>query len=292
MAASKSALQELPFAVKPVAAADFLADVDFTAAPYLLGHVLTKVKPTAELWLVSEQGNPILATWRYGLGQAAAFTSDAKNHWAVEWLKWEGFGKFWVQLTRKLSRSVALKYFPVSVRQEPGAFTVSVDLSDEHGNFLDNLDGEFIALDTQDVATRLPVKIDRLGQARIYWLTDKKGVYHGQLVLKQEGRVVANQYITVTQGYSTEFSLQKPDELFMQKLAAIGGGKWNLTPEEILANDERRAMFDRELWPWLVLAALGLFVLDVAAHRQILQPDLQCTVILGMTAVIVTTPAQ
>ena len=34
------------------------------------------------------QAEPLLARWRQGLGQAVAFTSDVKNRWAVDWLRW------------------------------------------------------------------------------------------------------------------------------------------------------------------------------------------------------------
>ena len=70
MTASKSAIQEAPFLPVPVRSADFLAGVNFETAPFLLGYVTTKLKPTAESWLVTERGEPLLATWRYGLGQA------------------------------------------------------------------------------------------------------------------------------------------------------------------------------------------------------------------------------
>jgi hypothetical protein len=49
MSASKSSLQETPFQVKMIRPADFLAGVPLETAPYLLGQVLVKVKPTAQL---------------------------------------------------------------------------------------------------------------------------------------------------------------------------------------------------------------------------------------------------
>ena len=45
------------------------------------------------------------------------------------------------------------------------------------------------------------------------------------------------------------------------------GGHFNPQPEDILRDDRRSAPLERELWPWLVAAALALFVADVAAKR-------------------------
>src|SRR6185295_15737361 len=78
------------------------------SAPNLLGYVTTKAKDTAEVLLeapgTGENPDPLLARWQYGLGKSAVFTSDLKDRWAVEWLKWNGYGKFWSQLVRDTMR--------------------------------------------------------------------------------------------------------------------------------------------------------------------------------------------
>ena len=33
-----------------------------------------------------------------------AWTSDVKNRWAVDWLQWPGYGKFWAHLVRSTMR--------------------------------------------------------------------------------------------------------------------------------------------------------------------------------------------
>jgi hypothetical protein len=65
--------------------------------PKLKGYIATSEKQQAEVPIVSPEEHPILAAWRYGLGRSIAFTSDAKPRWAVEWIKWDKFGKFWTQ---------------------------------------------------------------------------------------------------------------------------------------------------------------------------------------------------
>jgi len=104
MKVAQSSLVEEPFQARALAPSAITAGIDWNAAPLLLGFNATKPKPTAEILLTTETGEPLLATWRYGLGQVAAFTSDAKARWAAEWLGWPGYGKFWVQLARALLR--------------------------------------------------------------------------------------------------------------------------------------------------------------------------------------------
>ena len=79
--------------------------------------------------------------------------------------------------------------------------------------------------------------------------------------------MVEQQYVSGTVGYPDEFSLQPPDEDKLRALAAGTGGKFNPAPSEILQGDSRRAEVERELWPWLLIAALFVFVADVAARR-------------------------
>src|SRR5262249_11574892 len=98
--ASKSAINEQPFLPQVARPTQTLAGIDFEAAPFLLGYVLTRPKPTSEVVLTSEKGDPLLSWWRYGLGMTAAFTSDAKARWAAEWLTWPGYSKFWAQVVR------------------------------------------------------------------------------------------------------------------------------------------------------------------------------------------------
>jgi uncharacterized membrane protein len=267
MTASKSSLQETPFQVKIVRPASFLAGVPLDTAPYLLGQVLVKTKPTAELWLVSERGDPLLATWRYGLGQTAAFTSDARNRWAVEWLRWEGFGKFWVQLTRKLRRPAALKNFPATMTRENNGFRLRVDAVNEAGDFVSDLDGDVLVVAPDGTQKKFPLTLSAPGQMEAFWPATERGSYHAQVLLRKGGQMQEQQYVSGTIGYPDEFALLPPNPDKLHALAAGTGGKFNPAPGEILQGDTRRAEVERELWPWLLLAALLVFVADVTARR-------------------------
>jgi len=70
------------------------------AVPALHGYVATSIKPAAQMILASNQQDPVLAQWQYGLGRAVAWTSDAKGKWAREWVRWDQFPRFWAQAVR------------------------------------------------------------------------------------------------------------------------------------------------------------------------------------------------
>jgi hypothetical protein len=71
---------EEPFYPIPASTSPILRGLDVTALPALRGYNGTTPKATARVALVSDQGDPILAAWQYGLGRAVAWTSDAKGN--------------------------------------------------------------------------------------------------------------------------------------------------------------------------------------------------------------------
>src|SRR5205814_2231544 len=84
-----------------------LADQEF---PPVRDVPQTKLKSGADLVLyVSDEGRkqPLLATWLYGLGRAAAFPFDPMAPEAGGWSAWPGFAKLWSQLVRWAIREEA-----------------------------------------------------------------------------------------------------------------------------------------------------------------------------------------
>ncbi|NLF24694.1 MAG: VWA domain-containing protein [Deltaproteobacteria bacterium] len=66
--------------------------------PRVLGYVQTKPKAKADLELVAfanRKAEPLLASWKYGKGRTAAFTSDVSGRWSYHWVGWSKFNKFW-----------------------------------------------------------------------------------------------------------------------------------------------------------------------------------------------------
>lgn len=262
MTAAKSAIRDMPFLPIQIVPVDFLNGLDFSSAPFLLGYVNTKPKPTSELWLATEKKEPLLVTWRCGLGQAGAFTSDARNRWAVDWLKWEGYGKFWAQFTRKLMRAGALKHQPAQLVREGDDFVYRVDCMDEQGKFASSLTGEITLLDPSNKSSKLPLQSEEPGKFTARWPASH-GAWHAQITLKNGNQPFDLQYASIGGGYSDEFLLRPADEVKLRVLARETGGTFNPTA---LPND-RTAPVERELWPWLALLALLLFLADVALKR-------------------------
>jgi len=75
---------------------------DLASSPALLGYLATTAKPIADVQLqVGEFADPLLASWRVGLGQVTAWTSDAGEKWSAQWAGWDGFADFWSNVVRE-----------------------------------------------------------------------------------------------------------------------------------------------------------------------------------------------
>jgi Ca-activated chloride channel family protein len=265
--ASKSAIDEQPFLPQVVRPSQALSDIDFQAAPFLLGYVMTRVKPTSELVLASEKGDPLLAWWRYGLGMTVAFTSDAKSRWAAEWLSWPGYGKFWAQLVRHAMRKSETKGVLVDVKQQGRRATVTVDAIDAAGRYLNQADTDLTVIDPQLGNRKLPMTQTAPGRYTASFDTPQSGAYHMELAQKQQGTVTYRQSRGLMVGYADELRLRPTNEALLKSLAEVSGGVYNPAPGDVFAETDRTAQRTTPLWPYLLMVAASLLVLDVALRR-------------------------
>lgn len=263
--ASKSAVQEIPFQPVVSQPADFLVPLD--SSPYLLGYVSTRAKPLAEMWLLTEKGEPLLATWRFGLGQAAAFTSDTRSRWAVEWLRWPEFGRFWAQVIRKIMRPAALRRLPSEIVRERGGYRLRIDAANSLGGFVENPEGEAVVVAPDGSVQKIPLTIAGPGRMEAWWPAPERGAYHVQVAVRSGQEPLASQYESVTLGYPDEFLLQPPNEPLLRRAPQETGGVFAPKPEEIFRNPQLANAVEWEIWPWLAGLALLLFVADVAVRR-------------------------
>src|SRR5262249_41790249 len=124
----KQAVEEY-FQVKVVDDAIFLRSIDVSQAPSLHGYVSTKMKPppAQELLESGDTAEPILARGHQGLGWTLAWTSDVKSQWAVEWLKWAGWEKFWGQLVHEHMRQKHRRELDMKTEVVGGQVHAAVD---------------------------------------------------------------------------------------------------------------------------------------------------------------------
>ena len=266
--ASKASLVEQPF--KPQLTApnhEAMQDINWKAVPPLGGYVATSIKQNAELVLMSHQEDPVLATWRYGLGRAAAFTSDAEAKWGVLWLRWADFNKFWAQLTRWTLRSGSRSDTTAIVQRTDQTGEVVVDAVDGKGEFINFLDSQIGVVSPNRERTVVDLEQIGPGRYRGRFPAPQEGVYLVGMAQRKQERVVGSQLAGLVVPYAQELRDLGVDETVLRELAELTGGTALQDPQDAFLKQRRRSRIAVDMWPWLVGFVALMMVPDIALRR-------------------------
>ena len=253
--------------------------------PPLEAYVATTPKPDAPVYLVSHEGDPILAAWRAGLGRVVAFTSSLTGPWARRWQE-EGWA---ADLLHQMARW-ALPPADAS----PGASRLYVDLEpqrarvvlealDDQGRPLNFLQAEAVVSGPAGASATVPLRQEAPGRYAGAFDASQPGSYVATVIV--QGRrlqaVAMRAYPAELEpgpssptllsrlahetggqllGYVTESGAGQPDGL-PAPLADAAARLAGLPPAQ--AGGWRT----RPAWPWLVVVAMMLLVADVGVRR-------------------------
>ncbi|PYO56705.1 MAG: hypothetical protein DMD83_13055, partial [Candidatus Rokuibacteriota bacterium] len=240
--ASKASLVEQPFkAVLASPAHEAIQDIDWKEAPPLGGYVATTLKGTADMVLLTHQEDPLLATWRYGLGRAAAFTSDAKPKWGVLWVRWNGFNKFWSQLVRWTLRTGTRSDTVATVSRTDDTGEVLVDAIDPKGEFINFLDSQ-VGVVAPD-KTRTVIDLEQIGPGRYRgrFPAAHEGVYLVGMAQRRAEQMVGSQLAGLVVPYGQEFRDLGVDETMLRELSELTGGGVLAEPKDTFLQNRRQS---------------------------------------------------
>lgn len=263
-------IREEPFQPEVAERNSILGDWSKLDCPPLLGYVKTLRKGTAQVPLVTDLGDPLLAHWRFGLGKVTAFTSDAKSRWASLWIsRWSGYGQFWSQVLRETARPPQGQGMDVRVEMQGDDAQISVDVLSDAGTRSNEaqvttevffVSAESLGAPLQPVSS-LSLRQTGPGLYEGSFKPAKPGVY---LVRAQSGA----QMVTagLVHNPSGEQSLGTVNEKLLRETCQLTGGAY-LTSGADLDLGSAKARRYIELWPYLVMALLLVFLVDVAIRR-------------------------
>ncbi len=275
--AEQAAVQEW-FPVEQVGNADFLKGVAISAAPLLHGYVATQLKPApAQLILQSERGDPILARWRAGLGWAVAWTSDVKNNWSVDWLRWSGFPKFWGQFVREHMRIKRRQELPMQSEMVDGTVRAVVDAFTADERFDNALESKLIVTGpatSKGKGERREVVMRRSAPGR-YEASLRLDDYGSFLLRAEHARIAPDGSVQpfavsfghVSNPYPREYGRFEPDVELQARASAAAGGSVDPEPALVFDAQGEKIVYFRPLWSRFVLAAIVVFLLDLLLRR-------------------------
>jgi Ca-activated chloride channel homolog len=278
---SRRSIVEEPTRVKVAKKAEALAGLPLESAPPLGGYAVTRPRPRAELLLAAPNGAPLLARWQVGLGQVAAWTSDVEPRWSGAWMRWPPFAKFWAQVTRATMRRRAANHFPARARLDDDRVTLAVDAVGPDDRFLSGLDARVVVTSVAARGEAPPER--RLALAETapghYEAAFPAGLDAGALLfraaLTRAGAPVGDATGRLAVPFAPELRPSAPDDdaaalrgpALLAAVAARTGGRVVTNPTDVLDPGAERRETRQPLRTPVLLAALGLFVVDVLLRR-------------------------
>jgi Ca-activated chloride channel family protein len=272
---SQQAAVEEWFPVSQVGNADFLKGISISSAPLLHGYVSTQLKPTpAQLILESDRGEPILARWRAGLGWALAWTSDVKNAWSVEWLRWPGFSRFWGQLVREHMRVKRRREVDMKAEVDGSQVRVSVDAFTADERFDNDWQSVVKVRRAGDKGASKEMPLTQTAPGRYEAAVPLDG--YGSFLLRAEHakkrpdgslEPVGTSVAHVSNPYPREYANFEADVERMRRAALTGGGLLDPPAPALFDPQGESIPHHAELYGRAVFAALVVFLLDLLLRR-------------------------
>ena len=251
--------------------------------PALDGFVMTYPKDSARQLMDASQGHPLLATWQYGLGRAAAFTSSIDGRWGATWADWELLPRFAGQLVNWVQRPAY-----------PGAVSARVVRSGTTGNVqVEVTDGDSRYVNGAIVTAALArpdgrdqqIQLTQVGPGRYTGKVDLADA--GVHVLSVAGSTASTTGTEAAAGeapgrigpavfpvsvpYPREYADLEPRPEFLEALAQLGGGvavpvTQERFPHHDLPRVRSEAAEPRQMWQPLVILAALLFVSEIVVR--------------------------
>jgi uncharacterized membrane protein len=242
--------------------------------PRLGGYVGTTIKPAAELVLKSPEDDPVLAAWQYGLGRAVAWTPSVDAPWAELWPNWPEYGQFWAQIIRYTlpepdSGPLQVHAAPSTAQSAglgPDAVTIVADSLAPSGEPVDLADTEANVALPDGSVRRVPLRQVAPGRYAAEVALPADGPY--AIAVRQlkdgEERTAAAGYV---QRPSAEYTPRSGGTTLLAQISAASGGEVLGGAATTPASTTVPGAATRELWPWLLLAAVLLWPIEIAARR-------------------------
>jgi uncharacterized membrane protein len=241
---------------------EILSGISEEELPPLDGFVLTYTKSGATQILTTFKGNPLLATWKYGLGRSAAFTSDLGGRWSEAWLDWERFPAFVGQLARWTERPPTPQGFEATVDISEGRGRLAVEARDDGGGFLNGLRMRASVVGP-DRSEEVELEQTAPGRYETSFRAASVGAYL-VTVAGEDAALAAS--VAAAVPYSAEYARVTPDRAALERLADITGGQVLDDSQGLFLPSPGIRGEGRPVVGVLLALALLLFAGDIAAR--------------------------
>ena len=192
------------------------------------GYVSTTPKPTSQVLLVSNQVDPVLSEWQYGLGHVVAWTSDAEESLGARTgSNWPEFSRFWAQVVKRTIPAPVDRNLQVQITPEGSMARVTVDSVADDKTYQNFLRTSATVVDPSNQQSQVNAAPDRpLAATRRASRSAAEGAYFLNIMQSdQAGSVVAGAPAGFVVPYSPEYRDLRANPDLLGQLAGLTDGQ-------------------------------------------------------------------
>lgn len=239
-----------------------LSGVSEAGLPSLLGYVGASAKETAREVLRSDEDDPILTVWQYGLGKTAAWNSDISGKWSGNYINWNKNLKLWQNLINFTIENYANENVTINVSEQGGKATVTL----KNKNSDELLKSSIVVVSPSGESSEEKLYETAPGEYGATIALKETGVYmiNGKQV--KNGEVINYVNTGYALQYSPEYKINN-NSSNIDKFITFIGGKNIVNPKEVFVKAMTNKSGHRDITTILISMALILFMLDIAFRR-------------------------
>ncbi|ERI92208.1 von Willebrand factor type A domain protein [Clostridiales bacterium oral taxon 876 str. F0540] len=230
--------------------------------PNLFGYVASSPKETARVILQSDEEDPILSVWQYGLGKAVAWISDMNGKWSKNYVTWDKNLKLWQNI---------INYTVENYGDESGHVDVKNSGSKGEIKLTTKNAGEDLKVNAVVMApdsTSKEVKLNPTAPGEYTGSFDMKqtGVYMVSVRQNKGEQVLAALNSAVALQYSPEYKISTQNSS-LDKMLTEMGVSYIKSPSEVFSGDLKAVISKTQLTPYFLSLALLLFFIDIVQRK-------------------------
>lgn len=250
----------------PVVTSTSAAVRDLASSPALLGYLAATAKPTADVQLrVGALNDPLLSSWRVGLGTVTAWTSDGGEKWSSLWASWDGFANFWSNLVRDSFPLSGAEGERVTARISEGQMRISLESAQSWPAGTSP-----VARIGMPDGTSQQVRLERISDNEFAAVVSARqgGTYAVGVSFEGSGDDPVVLSAIATRSFAAEYLPGPSDQDLMSSISLSTGGRGEITADQAFDAEGLEPGISNQSFKWwfLLLAAL-LWPLDVALRR-------------------------
>jgi Ca-activated chloride channel homolog len=236
--------------------------------PQLGGYLVTTPKDLADVLLVSDAADPLLARWQYGLGRAVAWTSDLRGRWSDAWIQWPGTAQLFSEL---VGWTIAPAQGPLRLSLRADAQTGHITVDDTQAGATT---GQIHVHVAQPGGEPLELDLTPTGPGRYEgnFPLGGAGTYIVRADEQRDGASVAAVEGGLPVSYPAEFRQVTADTQRLEQIARAGGGQVLAEPAAAFANDLAPITSPLPLQRILLAIAAVLLPIEIAIRRLRISP--------------------